>query len=393
MAKLRGQMISYSPNRWRLRVFLGRAPDGKRRYSSRMFAGTTAQAQKELTALLRSLDTQTFVERSKMPLQAYLEAWIAGKIDVTPVTKESYGRQLMYFSPMPSLTQEGKDPVTHPFQIGHLRLTAVTPEVIQGVLNGMQTKGLSRRTMQYARAVLHEAFEDAIRGKHVIFNPTTNTKLPPKVKRPPSVLTMQQVNHFLEVTRTDGLYPLWRLLLTTGLRPQEAFALKWSDIDLAGKWLSVQRTLVDTGKGHYELVEATKTEGSTRRIGLPESTVEALKAHRKAQAAVILSAGTLYKRMDLVFASIGGRPLDISSVRRSWKASCKAAKLPIVRLYDTRHSHATALLAAGADVAWIKDRLGHSNVTTTIDNYAHVLPETHRAMGEMTERILKEAVQ
>lgn len=376
-ARDRGQMVPRGMNRWLLRVYLGTGLDGKRRYSSRTIEGTTAQARKELTAMLRALDTQTFVEPSRLTLEEYLKGWLAGKIDVTGATRESYDRQTAYFTG----------------SIGHKGLGQVSPEDVQRVLSEMTAKGLSRRTLQYARAVLHAAFQDAMQSSLVMRNPTANTKLPPRVRRAPTVLSMRQASHLLESTKATPFYPLWAVLLTTGLRPQEALALKWSDIDLAGKWLSVQRALVDTGGGHYELVEATKTEGSTRRIGLAETTVEALKAQRRSQSAIT--------PLNLVFCTPRGTPLDISKVRRAWTTAIKRVNekltqerkplLPIVRLYDTRHSHATALLASGADIAWVQARLGHTKVQTTIDHYAHVLPETHRAMGEMTERILAQA--
>jgi integrase len=62
--------------------------------------------------------------------------------------------------------------------------------------------------------------------------------------------------------------------------------------------------------------------------------------------------------------------------------------LPEVRLYDTRHSHATALLTKGVNLAWVSDRLGHSDVKMTRDVYAHVLPEAHKEMAEVMERIV-----
>jgi integrase len=355
-------MIPKGPNRWLLRIFLGRVV-GKRRYSSKAFQGTTSQAIKELTSMTRAVDTQTFVEPSKQSLGDYLTVWLLGKIDVTSGTQASYKRQLVHFGRL----------------LGDRPLTSIVPEDVQRVLSVMADKHLSRRTMQYARAVLHAAFQDAMQDNLLIRNPVANTKLPPRVKRAPTILSMQQVNRFLEVTDAAPFHPLWMLLLTTGLRPQEALALKWSDVNLPEQWLSVSRVLQEQGDGTFALTEATKTEASTRRLGLPLSTVEALKAHRTISP------------LNLVFPGPTGAPLDISRVRRAWKADLKAAKLPIIRLYDTRHTHATALLAAGADIAWVKARLGHSNVSMTIENYAHVMPETHRKMGEMTERMLREA--
>jgi integrase len=325
--------------------------------------------------MLRSLDTKTFIQPTKAALAEYLDGWLSGKIDIAARTLVSYRRQLAHF-----LTP-----------LGHLRLPDVSTKAIQDVLTEMAGQGLARRTLEYARAVLHAAFEDGVRQGLLAKNPADYLKLPPKVKRPPTVLSMEEVGKLLQATATDPLAPLWRLLLTTALRPGEALALKWMDVSLENPgWLSVRRTLVDVdGHGKVGLVEATKTDGSVRRIGLPESTVDALREHRKRQSAAILQAGEKYDRLGLIFANQLGRPLDSRAVRRRWKAALKTTGLPQVRLYDTRHTHLTALLANGADLAWVAARAGHSDVSLTASTYAHVLPESHRAMGEMTERMLQ----
>lgn len=370
----RGSIIPRGDNRYLLRIYIGKSPDGKREYSSKTIEGTISQARKELTAMQRALDTQTFVSPSKMLLRDYLEAWLKSKIDVAARTVVSYGEKLSYVSTT----------------IGHLKLHEVDPSAVQLVINGMAARGLSPRTIEYTRNVLHAAFEDAIRQHLLARNPTDHVKLPKKQKRAPTVLSMKQVSLFLEKTAQDVLHSLWTLLLTSGIRPQEALALKWTDLDMDERWVSIQRNLVDDGHGAFSLVDVPKAE-SYRRIALPESTVAVLQKHKARQNAQMLLAGDRYERLGLVFANSGGRPLDPNMVRRRWKIALKALKLPEVRLYDTRHTHLTALLAAGADLAWVAARAGHKSITMTRDHYAHVLPETHRGMGDMTERLLKEA--
>jgi integrase len=372
MSRSRGQIIPKGAGKWLIKAFLG-VREGRRVYSSKIIRGTAQEARQGLTGMLREVDTQTFVRPTKTVLSLYLAGWLDGKIDITGSTLASYRRQAGYFVRA----------------IGHLKLGEVSNKAIQDVLTGMAAQGLSRRTLEYARAVLHAALADATRQGLLAKNPADYLKLPPKIKRPPSVLAMEQVSKLLEVTATDPMAPLWRLLLTTALRPGEALALLWGDLNVEDRWLSVRRTLVDDGHGKVSLVEATKTDGSTRRIGLPESTVEALRDHKKRQSTAILQAGEKYNRLGLIFANELGRPMDHSAVRRRWKAALKTAGLPQVRLYDTRHTHLTALLAAGADLAWVAARAGHSDVSLTASTYAHVLPEVHKAMGEMTERMLQ----
>ena len=143
--------------------------------------------------------------------------------------------------------------------------------------------------------------------------------------------------------------------------------------------MRVRRTLVSDGQGHYSVAESqAKTKESIRTVSLPRTTLEAFKTHRARQNAEMLLAGERYQRQDFIFAGKTGAWLSPDNVRKRWKTLLKRAGLPKVRLYDTRHSHATALLTKGVNLAWVSERLGHTDVKMTKDVYAHVLPEAHR---------------
>ncbi len=372
--RLRGQMKQKSAGRWQLRVYIGLDANGKRIYSAKTFEGTTGQAQKELTAMQGKLDRNEYLAPSRLCVRDYFTRWLEGKIDVSARSQEEYRRQCGYFD-----------------AIGHMKLHEVDVSVLQVVLNGMTSRGLSRRTLEYAKAVVHVAFEDAVQQGLLSTNPADHVKLPPKLRSTPAVLSMPQVAELLARRVLDPLHPLWATLLTTGLRPQEALALRWEDLDLEQNQVSIHRVLRLIGNCRYAIVEDTKTTKSVRSLGLPATTCGILKAHRDRQRREMLMAGPRFERNNLVFCSDHGRPLDLSRVRRAWKAALKACDLPVIKLYNARHTHLTALLQAGADIAWIRDRAGHSNIQTTIQHYAHVMPEARREMGDMTERMLKEA--
>jgi integrase len=206
------------------------------------------------------------------------------------------------------------------------------------------------------------------------------------------VLSAQDMASLFAKATGDHLYSLWCLLLTSGLRPGEALALRWSDITKDA--LHVRRTLVGDGRGNFSIAEAqAKRKDSIRSVTLPAVTLEVLDAHRKKQAVQILAMGETYERNGLIFATDTGTVLDPCNVSKRWKRMLKLAGLPAVRLYDTRHSHATALLTKGVNLAWVSDRLGHSDVKLTKDVYAHVMPEAHREMADVMEQIIMAKVQ
>jgi integrase len=372
----RGTMVQKAPGKWLLRVYAGRDPEtGKRSYPSKMFEGTTAQAKQALTKMLAEHDSEGFTKPSKLNLKEYLKEWLTEKLNITERTRASYQNIIDYIVP----------------ELGSVPISKLDSRSVQQFVVKMAGRNFSPRTIRYIYAVLHAAMQHAEKRRLILRNPVEDIELPKKDRKPAKTLTIKQVDLLLEATASSPWQPLWRLLLTTGMRQQEALGLSWKDVDLDGKWLSVTQTLVGDGKGNFEITQATKTDGSVRRISLPESTVTALRAHKTRQNAEILLAGEKYSRNGLVFANAVGLPLDPNKVRRVWVAVLKANGLPTVKLSATRHTHATNLLQDGVNLAWVSARLGHADIKMTRDTYAHVLPEVHAEMGDITERLLRKA--
>lgn len=380
MSRRAGQMVPRGDGKWLVRVYTG-SVSGKARYASKMVYGTTKQAQQALTALQRSHDTKSRVEPTKETVAEFLTRWYATKIDVDARTSADYeSRMNLYVIPV----------------LGSVKLSDVSQEDVQKLITKLHDSGLAPRTVRYAHSILHQAFDLAIEWGLLIRNPAHKVKLPKRSRRTPTILSAAQINTLLASTLTDPLGVLWRLLLTSGFRTQEALALKWHDLVIeettkAGTMISahVRRVLKGDGEGNFFVVENEgKTDASIRAVTLPFSTWESLQAHRKRQAAEILLAGERYDRQDFIFATRLGAFHDPNRMRRKWKAALKTAKLPAVRLYDTRHSHATALLTKGVNLAWVSDRLGHADVKITKDIYAHVLPEAHREMADVMESLI-----
>jgi integrase len=376
-------LIPRGEKKWLARVYLGRDQRGKRRYSAKTFEGTANEARQELTKMLRESDTKMLVRRSTLTFSEYLEDWYKTKIDVTEQTLNSY-KYLMEQYAMPVF--------------GSLKLHEVTPQVLQSFYSDLKEgKQLSPRTIRYTHAVLHQAFEWAVEpGKLLATNPTARLKLPKKVKRAPTFLAAEQIANVLEKTQGDRLHPLWHLLLHTGLRPQEALALKWGDFAHTknGVQATILRTVVNDGYGHFSVQDSTKTEGSKRTVSVAKSTWEVLQFHRRRQAEEIMLAGERYDRQDFVFATPFGRILDRTNVAQRWKTALRKAGVTIkARFYDTRHSHATTLLNNGVDIALVSKRLGHKSIQTTLSHYAFLLPETDQKMAETMEQAVKRAAQ
>lgn len=199
-------------------------------------------------------------------------------------------------------------------------------------------------------------------------------------------LTAEEAGRFLQAAQGTRWQALWTLLLTSGLRPGEALALKWGDID--GDRLRVQRTLVWRPRGEWQLVEP-KTPKARRVVSIPTSARRELAAHRAAQLQTRLIAGPHWADLDLVFSTSSGKPIEYRLlISRCFKPLARAAGPPKLRPYDLRHTCATLLLAAGENVKVVSERLGHASAALTLDTYSHVLPDMQQDAAARLERVL-----
>lgn len=148
-------------------------------------------------------------------------------------------------------------------------------------------------------------------------------------------------------TYADHLSPLVRLALQTGLRRGELFNLRWTDVDLDARRLTVRG-------------ETAKTE-QTRHVPLNAQAVQVLRTWGPPGPG-------------LVFPSTEGADVPLVDIKTAWRALMKAAKISGFRFHDCRHTFASKLVQAGVDLAVVRDLLGHSSILMT-EKYAHLRPD------------------
>lgn len=212
-------------------------------------------------------------------------------------------------------------------------------------------------------------------------------QFPKNERREMHALSAEQAKKFREAITGKRFEAQFLLLLGTGLRPGEALALRWSDLDLDAGKVTVQRTLPRRQQRDEVVFEDPRTRRSRRVVPLPQPVAQALKRHRAVQAQERLLAGAIYRSdLDLVFGTETGEPVNYRNLDpRHSKKALERAKLPAtIRLYDPRHSFASLAMAAGAHVKAIADRLRHLSTKMTLDVYSHVLEPVEK---DATERI------
>ena len=180
------------------------------------------------------------------------------------------------------------------------------------------------------------------------------------------------------------LAPLFLTAVGTGMRQGELLGLTWRMVDLDAGQLVVAYTLQ---RGTRELAEP-KTARSRRAVPLPRSVVDALRQHRVHQVEQRLAAGPRWQDRDLVFSTAMGSPLDGRNVGQAFHAVLEAAGLPSQPFHHLRHAYATLQLEGGEELANVSKVLGHSDLGTTADLYAHLTPAIARRAADRMETIL-----
>ena len=364
-----GQIIKRGERNFVVRIFLGRDANGKRDYMNHTVKGNKKDAQALLNRLMREKDLGVLIEPARMSLNEYLDHWLLTSVKprVRARTHRNYTDTLrLYVRP----------------KLGSRRLGSLKAVDIQAVYSEMQENGLSSM-VRLTHTLLKGSLTQAVKWQMIAQNPADYVDLP---KRKPAgkarALSKLEVDSFLEATARSKWHVFFHLMVATGLRPSEALALSWKDLDLAKGTLTVQHSL-GWLKGEKRFVlNDPKTASSRRTLPLPFGLVKLLSEHMTAQ----FDRGFT----DLVFTTRAGTPSHQRViVQEAFKpALVRAGLSKETRLYDLRHTHATLLLLAGIHPKVVSERLGHASVAITLDVYSHVLPNMQQEAAERLEALL-----
>jgi integrase len=273
-------------------------------------------------------------------------------------------------------------------KIGSKRLCDLQSYDVQKLYNELTESGLSPRTVRYVHAVLTSALKQAVKWQMIMRNPCEDCDLPKKEKKEMKHFSREETAKFLQAAKNDKWFPLFLIAVELGLRPEEYFALQWKDFDFENNVVSIRRAVIERRGGGFYFSDV-KTASSVRSINVSNAIINALKTHRRNQLEERMKLGADYQSFDLVFASEIGTPLQRKNFTdRHFKPLLKKANLPIIRLYDLRHTTATLLLSAGENPKVVSERLGRASIVLTLDTYSHVLPTMQQNATEKLERMM-----
>ena len=266
---------------------------------------------------------------------------------------------------------------------------------------GRQVERRSGRTVDGVRCTLRAALSAAQRRGLVALNVAEGRfDAMPRIGRPETRWWQpEQVAAFLRSVEGDRLVAMYELAAFAGLRRGELLGLRWRDVDLDGRGLTVRQSLsglagehpcgVCGGSHRGRRFKEPKTEAGARWVPLVDTTVSALLSHRAAQEWERQQCGEAYSEHELVFALEDGTPLRPDTISKTFDARAVAAGLPVIRLHDMRHGAASLLLAAGVPVETVAMILGHASPAVTRQVHAHILREPARLGMEAAAALVR----
>lgn len=262
-------------------------------------------------------------------------------------------------------------------------------------------------TVDNIHTVLHQVIDIAVEDGYLRNNISDNALKELKQSRnlfteKRKALTLQEQEIFLNFLKSSKIYnhwyPIFALMIGTGLRVGEATGLTWNDIDLENNTLSVNHTLVyfnhDKG-GCYFGVNTPKTRAGERTVPIIESVREAILQEKEYQELVGIKCnvridgftdfifvnrfgntqhqGTLNKALRRIIRDCNQEILDKT------KDNEKVILLPKFSCHTLRHTFTTRLCESGINIKVIQSVLGHADISTTLDIYADVTKDLKKS--------------
>lgn len=257
------------------------------------------------------------------------------------------------------------------------KLVEITRKDIVSIIDKVYFSG-KKSTAQTVHKIFSNFFKFCLRENFIEKSPFINISRPKYKYSEIQTLSLIEAKHFLKLIKKSKHALLFEIGLITGMRPEEYFGLRWSDIDWTHNLLVVKYAL-DLKHQTEVIYHELKSENSKRFIPVSKKIINKLKAVQKKQ---------IKNQYNLVFPSEAGTPLRLNNIfNRHFKPIIEKITPKNITLYSLRHTTATLLLLAGENPKIVAERLGNS-VEVTLKTYSHVSPNMQKSASEKLEKML-----
>ena len=390
-----GSIEKRGKNSYRLTVSEGFDLNGKPMIHRKTVHGTKKDAEVELAKFVTEVQNGLIIDGKSLKFSEFTEIWKRdyGSKELAPSTYKRYCRIL----------ETRLLPYFGHFYINKIRPTDImkfydllekdTQLVRKKGNNGSKTKKpLSGKTIlehhRLVRAMLHKA----VYWQLIVTNPAERVQ-PPKARKPKRrSYDDEQTKILLEnlelLPNEDTKYKVAIILTVfTGVRLGELMGLEWQDVDFKNGIISINRSsqyLADMGV----FTKVPKTESSIREIAIPEFIISLLEEYKLLYEEQKSIYGELWTNSDRLFVQADGKPMHPSTISKWFVKYVGQIGLPVINFHGLRHTNASLLVAQNIDIAVISARLGHAQISTTLDFYVHPLLSHNRKAGYALENLL-----
>ncbi|MEV9641724.1 site-specific integrase [Mammaliicoccus sciuri] len=284
-------------------------------------------------------------------------------------------------------------------EIGHMKMSQINEFILMKLLDGLQRKDgqdgeLSFHSKRDVYRTLKSIFKYAVKWKVLSQNPMDGVEKPKAEDTEEEYQDLQvydedEIAQLMQIIQNE--LPHWRamftLALAAGMRRGELLGLQWHDIDFDNNQITIHTTIVLTKGGPH--IKRTKTRSSKRTVTLPLSMMEELRTYQKHHKNTREDSGERWieTEYDWVFCQSNGAHMYPSSPSNRWAKMLQKHKFRYIRLHDLRHTSASLLIAQGIHAKIISERLGHSDISVTMNTYGHAFKSADRAAADKMESI------
>lgn len=380
----RGQIKPLGNGTFRIAVALPAGPRGERPYHHETLRNSTpAKAEKRLQAILVSVDDGSYSEPSRILLKDAIEKWLdrkRRKVDKGELKLSTLETYQAYIKKLDSLL--------------NIELRYLTVSLLQDEIDKIHDSGLKASSLRLVYFPLKATLDLMVTQGNIKDNAARKIELPMKNKpKKAKVFDEKEVFRFMDAAMDDMKDFVFVLALITGMRPCEFIGLSYPHIWLSIEdgiergMLQVSETVVRKRKGGWYL-STPKTKSGERPIPFPAFMYHAIMARKESH---LLNLERLGKTHQLIFTNSKGEPLHRDILGRGpFQRLLDKAGIPREghTLYTLRRSSATLSALLGEDRKVISEKMGHSSVEFTENEYIDVLPITQRMMADRLEKYL-----
>lgn len=345
---------------------------GQRKEASKRGFDSERAANKALLKIQYELETQrsSFIENKNITVNDWVKVWIPYAQDNWSVSTKQNIESAIKFHILPLIGNQ---------KLSSLNKITYKREFIDKL---RQKNKYKESTIQSWHKIVMRMINAAVHNQIIPSNTLTGFKF--DLSNSVRSFSKNELQRFVTVLENEDIRTqvIFLTLLKSGMRKGELLGLRWDDINLTDKYFDINSTRGDYGENK------PKTKTSIRKVYFDDSLLTLIKKYKYYEKERLLKKGRILKDEDYFILSSRNLPIQQSKITYIFRLLCEEAKVPNITVHGLRHTHATFLIEAGANIKYVSNRLGHKNINITLDVYSDVLKEEEKETADMMGKLI-----